>query len=140
MKNKVVNKYIKALSKQIVYPGKKKKKYLSEIKMDLLNSTESNPDADYELLCENFGSPESLAKEFMDNVDPAEYKKAVSKKRVLLIAVIIAIAIWAVFILSLWIEGHKQINGYTLDYIGDEPITHFVPGDDITGYEIISEE
>lgn len=91
---KIIEVYINDVKKEL-YNLVPADDFLSELKNNLLDFIKDNPDSSMDDLVEQFGKPEELAKEFLDNTSvcsPKAIAEKNSKKRVLIIILGILLA------------------------------------------------
>ena len=89
----------------------------------------------------HFGSPEDIAKTYLTNfVNPADVKKALNKKKALIItvviALIVALLIWLIGVIITLIDHHNKEPGYIIE----GPAIEVEEGIDVhdPNYEVIS--
>lgn len=92
---KVIDMYISRVKKEI-YKLTPAENFLNELKNNLLDFSEDNPDCSMDDLVDQFGEPEELAREFLDTVpdfSPKEIaRKGRTKKAVIVLLCIVLTA------------------------------------------------
>lgn len=98
-----------------------KRRLMPQIRQELGSYLESRPDASYRDLTERFGRPEQIAASYVESADTGEllagmrYGNRVVK--IVAIALLIALIIWAIGITIAVIDGMKSSHGYYVEYI-----------------------
>ena len=113
-----VDLYLKKVKKELRCPAKRKRAFLAELEAGLREFAQELPDLTIDQLIDAFGTPQKQAQDFMETLDAKEIKKAFTWKQVVVLGVIAALLIWLGVVVTLWIDGHNDINGYGEEYIG----------------------
>ena len=121
MTEKLIRQYLKETKKGVACSAKRKRAFLAQLEAGLRELAQETDDLTMEQLTEAFGTPQQQAQSFMETLDAKEVKKAFGWKKVVLVAVIAMILIWLVAVVTLWIAGHHNLNGHTVDEIIDVP-------------------
>lgn len=108
----LLNEYISSVSSRLVCPSKQKKDFLNQLSdaVELYISEKEN--ATKEELEGVFGSPESIASEFISNTDSKELRRKISLKKFVVIAVTLALLIYFAFVVISLIDVHTEAHGY----------------------------
>ncbi len=108
----LLNGYISSVSSQLVCSPKLKKAFLSELRADVSAylSQEENPTRE-KIEC-IFGSPEMIASSFISHSDSTEIRKKTSLKKIITVAVIVALIIYLAFVVISLIDVHTEAHGY----------------------------
>lgn len=104
--------YYARISDCVVCNRKQKTAFLKELKSSIEEYRLSNPQATASDIEAFFGSPEQIAKSFTENSDPIKLKKSLSVRKLILLAVILALLIYAAFIVISLIDVHDEAHGY----------------------------
>lgn len=104
--------YYARIANSVVCSRKQKNAFLKELKSNIEEFRLSNPQASVDDIKEFFGSPEQIAESFMENSDCIKLKKKLSVKKLVIIAVILALLIYAAFIVISLIDVHNEAHGY----------------------------
>lgn len=112
---KDVNKYISQVKKYLVCPKAEKKKITEDIQSAVCGFAEERNLQNISEVYNHFGTPEELAKAHLADVDPKKIKRAMSFKKVLVVAVIVALMIYTIAIVVALIDAHPGLNGYTIE-------------------------
>lgn len=102
---KETEKYISDVSSRLLCSKKKKKGIIEDIRGAVLDFTEANGTEDIKEVYEHFGTPEELAKAHLSELDPVQIKKKVNIRRVVIVAVVVALLIFAFSVIISLIEG-----------------------------------
>ncbi len=104
-----LNDYYKAVSKALRCDKKQKRAFLNELKANVADYISSEPDATMERIYGEFGAPYEISAGF------AEVNGNTGRRRILrivLIAVIIALVIYGIFIAASYIDVHTEARGH----------------------------
>ena len=112
---KLAKEYVREVSKYIVCTKAKKYKLLSGLSDNVIDYIENNKVEYIEDVHSHFGSPEAVAKTFIENGNLAQVKKSVNLKRIIIIVAIIIVTMLAVYLGISFADGHQLSNGYTVD-------------------------
>lgn len=108
--------YLHAIDNNLVCPKKQKKVILEDIAASIRDYIEDENITDISQLYSHFGSAEEIAKTYLaDFVTPADIKKAVNKKKALIIGVIVALIIYVLALIIVIVDGHISVNGYIVE-------------------------
>ena len=91
---------------------RQKKEFLYQLKGNVEEFISEMPDATMEDIEKAFGTPESIGGSFIENIDRGKIKKQLQLKKVLIIAVVIALIIYALFAVISLIDVHTEAHGY----------------------------
>lgn len=108
---KEIEKYISDVSSKLLCSKEKKKELIEDIRSAVFDFAEGSGTKDIADIYEQFGTPEELAKAHMSELDPAQIKKKVNIRRVLIITLIIAIAIFLIFLIGVFFDTHGDGHG-----------------------------
>lgn len=111
-KDTLLDEYISSVSSRLVCPSKQKKDFLDQLSDDVELYISEKENATKEELEGVFGSPESIASSFISNADSADIKKKVSLKKLVVIAVTLALLIYLAFVVISLIDVHTEAHGY----------------------------
>lgn len=119
---KEIEKYISDVSSKLLCSKEKKKELIEDIRGAVFDFAEGSDTKDIADIYKHFGTPEELAKAHMSELDPAQIKKKVNIRRVVIIAVV---AMFSVLIFSLvfaLIDAHIDTENH-IKYIVEEETT-----------------
>ncbi len=121
MLEKEVKKYLGSIAKKLVCSRKQKRLILKDIEQSIRDYIENENITDISQLYSHFGSAEEIAKTYLaDFVTPADIKKAVNKKKALIIGIIVALVIYVLALIIVIIDGHISVNGYMVESLPKE--------------------
>ena len=111
---KEINRYIKDIKKELLYGTKESRQFLKELKQNVTDYAEENPNAEMAEVTEQFGKPEDIAATFFEQYDKNEIKRKVNVRRVIIAAAIAVIILLSFFIIGTLInfygDGHGSIS------------------------------
>ena len=110
-----IKKYIKEVKSLVFCNNKLLKEFLKDFECDVVSYTEENNITDINSIIQHFGTPESVAKGFLESTDLKLIRKRIRIKNVILAGILIAVTVWAVGVTFAVIEGVKSINGYSVE-------------------------
>ncbi len=119
--------YYKEIEKLLVCNGKKKSAFMSELKANIEDYIADAGETDIDSIKAEFGTPEVIAESFVLNSNATEIKKKLSIKKWVVIAIIIALAIYLAFVLISLIDVHTEAHGYMQE--GIMMINAFIGGE-----------
>ena len=112
MYEKDVKKYLAEVGRYLVCSEKQKKKILKVVKVSVTDFILENNIMELNEVYERFGSPEDIAKNYLADANPVDVRKALNKKKVFIIAVIVALLIWLIGVVIAIFDGHKYDTLY----------------------------
>ncbi len=118
---KDIKKYTSDVSENLICSKKQKSAILDEIEASVTEFAEQNSCDNIEAIYERFGTPQDIAKAHLSNIDPATVKKAVSKKKAIIIALIIALVVFVSGVIAIVVENNKE-HGYIVEGSANEII------------------
>lgn len=107
-----LKKYYSEVSGAIVCSHKQKTAFMKELRSNVEEFLTSAPEATVEDIITCFGSPEIIAESFLENADSAKIKKRLDIKKYIIIAIVVALLIYAVFVIISLIDVHTEAHGY----------------------------
>lgn len=123
--------YLKIVCKQLHGPRREKKMFLQGLRGDIEVFLDQNPDAAYNDIEANFGSPKDLAQEFANSLEPQviEHFLRIKKRFFLFVGAIVIVT--ALIILGLriadYLEWRHLANGYYVETIIVSPDSITLP-------------
>ena len=112
---KETEKYISDVSSRLLCSKKKKKEIIEDIRGAVLDFTEANDTNDIKEVYEHFGTPEEFAKAHLSELDPAQIKKKVNIRRVVIVAVVVALIIFCIAMITIMFDAHGETHGYIIE-------------------------
>lgn len=110
--NRELKEYYARISDAVLCDRKQKKAFLKELQSSVEEFRLSNPQASVSDIEAFFGSLEQIAASFTDNTDSVRLKKKLSVKRIVLLAVILALLVYVAFVVISLIDVHTEAHGY----------------------------
>lgn len=104
--------YFSQVSKAVVCGSKQKKDFLKQLKSDVEAFLSENPDITIKEIENCFGTPEKIATSFIDNTNSARLKDKLSLKKLIIVAVAIALLGYIAFVVISLIDVHSEAHGY----------------------------
>lgn len=104
----IIEEYLNEV-KENIYSPEKTDRFIDEIRSSLTDYVENNPDCDFEDLVNQFGTPEDVAREYLDSYaysSPKEISKKNRRRRILIIILIALLAALAAYCID--ISKHTQ--------------------------------
>ena len=111
----IIEEYLNAV-KENIYRLEKTDRFIDEIRSSLTDYVENNPDCVFEDLVNQFGSPEDVAREYLDSYaysSPKEISKKNRRRRIL----IIILAVLLAALVAYCIDISKQTQGKATDVV-----------------------
>ncbi len=109
---KQINKYIKDIKKELLYGTRESRQFLKELKQNVTDYAEENQNADMAQVTEQFGKPEDIAATFFEQYGKEDIKKKVNIRRVVIVALTIAITMFIIALAIELIDAHRTGMGY----------------------------
>ena len=80
--NKIGNQYLKQVKSHLTCPGALKKTFLEQLRGDVEEFLETNPNATLEDLAQRFGNPSEMAHSYIETLDGDELQKQIKKAKI----------------------------------------------------------
>ncbi|MCR5783492.1 MAG: hypothetical protein K6G90_12260 [Clostridia bacterium] len=103
-----LNDYYKAVSKALRCDRKQKQAFMNELQANVNDFIISEPDATTERIYAAFGAPDEIAAGFAEANRNALRRRII---KIVLIAVVIALVIYGIFIAASYIDVHTEAHG-----------------------------
>ena len=107
---KEIEKYLSEIQNNLVGSNKAKKNIISEIEGFVYDYAEVKDVKNISDIYSHFGTPEEMARTYLSQADPKKIVKAVKIKKAVVIGVIVALLMLAIFYVSTYIDAHKSYN------------------------------
>lgn len=125
--NAAVQKYLKSLKRAVGSSSAQKREALEQLETDVLLYAEDHEITDVNVIVKRFGSPEEIAKSFVETSDAKDIKRLLNNKRrviiatciVLAVVLVAAITVVSINAFNLW-RSEAFRNGYYVETITDE--------------------
>lgn len=111
----IIEEYLNEV-KENIYRLEKTDRFIDEIRSSLTDYVENNPDCVFEDLVNQFGTPEDVAREYLDSYaysSPKEISKKNRRRRILIIILIVLLAA----LVAHCIDISKQTQGKATDVV-----------------------
>ncbi len=103
--------YYKEISASLVCSAKQKKLFIADLSMSINDFVAENPECTVEDIKLNFGSCEEICRSFMENNSSVQIKKKLGVKKVIIVAVALALLIWLAFAVISLVDVHQEAHG-----------------------------
>jgi hypothetical protein len=121
--NKWTKKYINNVSKLLPCSFKRRKKLAEELSVQVEDYLYENPQADYDAVVRQFGTPEDFSKAYVENNDAVIIGEQLKQKKRILLAVFVVALILAALISAVKISDclskERYRNGFYVETIYD---------------------
>ena len=121
--NKAVSQYLKAIDRALRCDRQTKKSVLATLQSRIAETDAAEEAWSFDRLCERFGAPQALAESYLELTESAAPKNAAKHRRGILIAagtvLLAALLLWGAVMLSLYLEGRKNVGGFTVDLLSE---------------------
>lgn len=107
---KAQKQYDKAVSAALICSGKEKRTFLKALRADVEDYLSLEPQATAEQLAAQFGTPREIAAGFTVG-DPEALAKRLRLRRIILFAVLAALALYLCFLVVSLIDVHEEAHG-----------------------------
>ena len=114
--------YLKQIKKLLVCKDSQKRIFLKSFDDNIEEFLKDNPDASYDELQKNMGTPQEIANEFLENESAVHIKRRTTIVKWVIIGIIASIIIYAVSMAVILIQANSNTNGYFEESITDEGI------------------
>lgn len=104
--------YYSEIEKLLVCDRKQKSSFMAELKANIDEYLAISPDSDIEKIKAEFGTPEVIAESFLSNSNAAVIKKKLDIKKCILIALVVALAVYIAFVIASLIDVHTEAHGH----------------------------
>lgn len=125
MSDNTLAQYFRDVKKLLPCSAKEKQRCIDELEADVTAFLEHHPDASLTEIYDSIGSPESIAKSFMDRVSPNELSHKLSAKRKIVVGILaIALVLAAIVAILAAVTTHMRqdfYDGYYVETIDSIP-------------------
>jgi uncharacterized membrane protein len=120
MNKRVLDRYFCKLRRKLPCSKIEKQRILSDLRINTENWMEAHPGADEAAFLEAFGTPDAVAKSYIEQMDPTEISKKLKTRKIILgIILVLAAAVLLIWLLAVILA---LVNHFTLT--GGHLITH----------------
>lgn len=114
--NRQIHRYCRKIRSWLPCPAKEKNAILAQIKINIADYQNQNPDADFAAIAAHFGTPQSIASSCVDLMDTGELLRRLRIRRritaIILILAAIILVTWAGTVIWAIIREIINTNGY----------------------------
>ena len=125
MSDNTLAQYFRDVKKLLPCSAKEKQRCIDELEADVTAFLEHHPDVSLTEIYDSIGSPESIAKSFMDRVSPNELSHKLSAKRKIVVGILAIALVLAAIVASLAaVTTHMRqdfYDGYYVETIDSIP-------------------
>ena len=112
MNNKQLKSYYREISSALICSQKQKKAFIRDFRTNVDEYLSAYPEADLDKIKAEFGTAQEIASSFVWGSDTAEIKKKLDIRKLILVAVVIALVIYLAFVVISLIDVHTEAHGY----------------------------
>lgn len=91
---------------------REKSRLLRELKADVNEYLAASPDAAPETVAAVFGTPEQIAESALQSVAPVSLRRRLTLKRAMLLALVVIVLAYLIFVVVSLIDVHTEAHGY----------------------------
>lgn len=117
---KEIQKYKKRIKALLICDSKTAKSYLNDLENGIADFVENSGATSIEEVITHFGEPEIVARAFFETADIHKIKRRMNVRRVLLIGVLLAVAVWAIAVTCIAIDANQSNYGYFTEVVSVE--------------------
>lgn len=117
--NKDCKKYLGELKTLTPSAGKYEKKFIQNMKEDLIEFSSDNPDVSYVTICEHFGTPQDIIIDYFENVDTTYLIKKLRFSSIIrkcIICAILILALTCTIKTGLYYKAYHNVQEHSVDY------------------------
>lgn len=104
--------YYRQVEDLLLCDRKSKIVFLTDLKNDIDEFVQQDPEADLDSIVSAFGSPAEIAESFLKNADIANIKKKMNVKKILLFSLLAVVLVYVIFVVASFIDVHTEAHGY----------------------------
>lgn len=104
--------YYREIERLLICSRKDKSAFMSELKANIEDYISDTGKSDIESIKTEFGTPEVIAESFLSNVNALAIRKKLNIKKCIIIALIVALAVYIGFVVISLIDVHTEAHGY----------------------------
>ena len=112
IKDRQLQEYLSEVSRSLICDKKQKKAIIGQLRADVEGFVAENDETSLEDIIGYFGSAESISASFMENVDTVKLKRSLDVKKVIVIALVLALVIYVLFVVISLVDVHDEAHGY----------------------------
>jgi hypothetical protein len=119
--NSPLKQYLREIRNLLPCDSAQKKRYIAGLNESIQPYIQEHPDTTLDTLYSIFGTPGSIAEDYLNNADALDISRRVSKKRIIILGLVILVAV-VIIIGSVAIRIACDVNeihkGHFTEYIG----------------------
>lgn len=108
-----VKRYLSKTKRYLLCDGKRKREILKEIEESIYEIAEKEGITDLEQIYKHFGTPEETASTYLSQADPKKIRNAVNIRKIMVIGIITALLILAIYMTIAVVNSYRSVNGFT---------------------------
>lgn len=121
---KAIRKYEKRIKALLICDSKTAKSYLQDLDDGIVDFIENSGATSIQEIIARFGTPEAVAREFLETASIRKIKRRMNIKRAVLTGMFIVVAIWAVAVTCLSIDSYRSNHGFIVDSVSKATVTY----------------
>ena len=110
--NRERKRYLKNISRLLLCGSKERTQFLQDFNNNIDEFLSNNPNATISDLEKAMGTPQEIADSFMENISSKDIKKRINIVRYLIVLGGIALIIFVMALLFLWLDAHEDHKNY----------------------------
>ena len=123
--NRQIHRYCRQIRSWLPCPAKEKNAILAQIKINIADYQNQNPDADFAAIAAHFGTPQSIASSCVDLMDTGELLRRLRiRRRITAIILILAAIILVTWLGSVAWAIYDEILSSNAYYVINPPVSN----------------
>ena len=114
--NKYLCQYLNEVRRLLPYNRRRKAQIVADIKNSIRLFLAENPDADYNVITQRFGHPETVASSYVEEMEGTEILRSIKAKRNILTIIASGVAVilllWSITVVAAFVKYVDGYNGY----------------------------
>lgn len=119
-----LNFYYHEIKKQLVCKSSKKKKLIMELKGNIAEFLEDNPNSSINVITQHFGTPEDIADGYISSMEGGELGSNLQKskwfRRIITMALLVIVAIVSLVCIIELLDNHNYAQSSEIVEVGEE--------------------
>lgn len=121
---KEIEKYLIEVKSNLVCGGRLRRNIIKEIRSSVFDYADIKGIKDITEIYNHYGTPEDMARTYLSQVDPNKIRNAVNIRKVIIIGVVLALLIFAIYMTLMLIDGHKAVKGVIEEEVIEDTIVN----------------
>ncbi len=109
---KQLNEYFSNVESLLLCDRKNKKVFLTDLKNDVDEFINQEPNADFDCIISAFGTPQEIADSFLKNTDIVQIKKKMNIRKIILCSLLAVVLVYLCFVIASFIDVHTESHGF----------------------------